>query len=80
MAERSLAYWLDEKCKGCSGTGVKVLLGIGQCTSCKGTGVEPLYGVAGLELERVKDMVSEHSSIYDSHSGRAGGLLRGGDM
>ena len=80
VAEKSLAHWLDGTCKGCSGTGVKVLLGNGICTSCKGTGVAPVYGVAGLELERVKDMVSELSSIHDSHSGRAGGLLRGGDM
>ena len=80
VAEKSLAHWLDGKCKGCSGTGVKVLMGNGQCTSCKGTGVAPVYGVAGLELERVKDMVSELSSIHGSHSGRAGGLLRGGDM
>lgn len=76
VAERSLAHWLDGKCKGCSGTGVRVLLGNGQCTSCNGTGVAPVYGVAGLELERVKDMVSELSAIYDSHSGRARGLLR----
>ena len=76
VAEKSLAHWLDGTCKGCSGTGVKVLLGNGQCTSCKGTGVAPVYGVAGLELERVKDMVSELSSIYDSHSGRARSLLR----
>ena len=80
VAEKSLAHWLDNTCKGCSGTGVKVLLGNGICTSCKGTGVAAVYGVAGLELERVKDMVSELSSIHDSHSGRAGGLLRGGDM
>ena len=80
VAERSLAHWLDGKCKGCSGTGVKVLLGNGQCTSCKGTGVAPVYGVAGLELERVKDMVSELSAIYDSHSGRAHSLLRDHDL
>ena len=80
VAEKSLAHWLDGKCRGCGGTGVKVLLGNGICTSCKGTGVGAVYGVAGLELERVKDMVSELSSIHDSHSGRAGGLLRGGDM
>lgn len=80
VAEKSLAHWLDGKCRGCSGTGVKVLLGNGLCTSCKGTGVAAVYGAAGLELERVKDMVSELSSIHDSHSGRAGGLLRGGDV
>ena len=80
VAEKSLAHWLDGKCRGCGGTGVKVLLGNGICTSCKGTGVGAVYGVAGLELERVKDMVSELSSIHDSHSGRAGGLLRCGDM
>ena len=79
VAEKSLAHWLDRTCKGCSGTGVKALLGNGICASCKGTGAAAIHGTAGLELERVKDMVSELSAISDSHSGRAGGLLRGGD-
>lgn len=77
VAEKSLAHWLDSTCKSCSGTGVKVLLGNGICTSCKGTGTAVIHGTAGLELERVKDMVSELTAISDSHSGRAGGLLRG---
>jgi hypothetical protein len=80
VAEKSLAHWLDSKCLGCSGTGVKVLLGNGICTSCKGTGSAAVQGAAGLELERVKDMVSELSAISDSHKGRASGLLRGGDQ
>ncbi|MGK5004560.1 hypothetical protein [Janthinobacterium sp. LB2P70] len=79
VAEKSLAHWLDSTCKGCSGTGVKALLGNGICTSCKGSGAAAIHGTAGLELERVKDMVSELSAIADSHSGRASGLLRGGD-
>ena len=77
VAEKSLAHWLDSTCKGCSGTGVRALLGNGICTSCKGTGAAAIHGTAGLELERVKDMVSELSAIADSHSGRASGLLRG---
>ena len=80
VAEKSLAHWLDSTCKGCSGTGVKALLGNGICTSCKGSGAAAIHGTAGLELERVKDMVSELSAIADSHSGRASGLLRGGDQ
>lgn len=73
VAEKSLAHWLDGKCKGCSGAGVRVLLGNGICTSCKEIGVAPVYGVAGPELEHVKEMVGELSSIHDSRSGRAGG-------
>ncbi|MGK5020733.1 hypothetical protein [Janthinobacterium sp. LB2P10] len=80
VAEKSLAYWLDSKCKVCSGTGVKALLGHGICASCNGSGAASIHGAAGLELERVKDMVSELTAIYDSHSGRAGGLLRGGEL
>ena len=80
VAEKSLAHWLDSTCKGCSGTGVRALLGNGICTSCKGSGAAAIHGTAGLELERVKDMVSELSAIADSHSGRASGLLRGGDL
>lgn len=80
VAERSLAHWLDSTCKGCGGTGVRALLGNSMCTTCKGTGTAPIHGVAGVELERVKDMVSELSSIACSHSRRAAGLLRGGDQ
>lgn len=80
VAEKSLAHWLDSTCKGCSGTGVKVLLGNGICTSCKGSGAAAIHGTAGLELERVKDMISDLNAISDSHSGRAGGLLRGSDQ
>lgn len=76
VAEKSLAYWLDSTCKGCSGTGIKALLGNGMCNTCKGSGAAPVSGVAGVELERVKDMVSELSSIAGSHSRRASGMLR----
>ena len=55
VAEKSLAQWLDGKYRGCSGSGVKVLLGNGICTRCKGTGVAPVYGVAG-ESQRSLDV------------------------
>ena len=59
-----MAHWLDSTCKCCSGTGVKALLGNGICTTCKGAGAAAIHGTAGLELERVKNMVSELSAPF----------------
>jgi DnaJ-class molecular chaperone len=74
VAERSLAYWLADKCIACGGTGVKAKF---LCAACKGTGKTEITGIGGFELERVKDMVSELENLLQSHNARASRMLRG---
>ena len=72
IARVSLAHWLQGECEVCNGT--KIAAGRA-CSHCAGTGREPIAGGA-LEVERVKDMVSELEGLYQAHGARAGAKLR----
>jgi hypothetical protein len=72
IARVSLAHWLQGECEVCHGT--KIAAGRA-CTCCAGTGREPIAGGA-LEVERVKDMISELEGLYQAHGARAGSKLR----
>jgi hypothetical protein len=73
VAERSLAHWLDGKCKDCNGTGVTTERRI--CPACKGSGAEEITG-NGFEKSRVLDMVSELDGLLQAHNARAAARLR----
>lgn len=72
IARVSLAHWLQGECEACNGTKIAAARA---CSHCAGTGREPIAGGA-LEVERVKDMVSELEGLYQAHSARAGSKLR----
>lgn len=72
IARVSLAHWLAGQCVECNGT--KIHDGRA-CTHCAGTGLEPVQG-GTLEVERIKDMVSELEGLYQSHCARAAAKLR----
>lgn len=72
VAERSLAHWLDGKCKPCGGTGQQARR---LCTCCGGNGQAALEG-GGFELERIRDMVGELENLLISHNARAAGRMR----
>lgn len=76
VAEASLAHWLDGKCKACSGTGVRALMGGGQCAPCKGSGKTEVACAGGFERERVKDMIGELENLVISHNARAASRMR----
>lgn len=71
VAEASLAHWLDSKCKACRGTGVEAAATHAICKACSGSGEAAISCSGGFELERIKDMVSELESIFQSHGARA---------
>ncbi|RFP19175.1 hypothetical protein [Duganella sp. BJB475] len=73
VAERSLAHWLDGKCKACNGTGVTAERRF--CTTCKGSKQEEVGG-QGFERDRVLDMVSELDGLLQAHNARAAARLR----
>jgi hypothetical protein len=72
IARVSLAHWLDGACETCHGTKIYDRRA---CTACAGTGREPIKGGA-LEIERVKDMISELEGLHQSHCARAGAKTR----
>ena len=72
IARVSLAHWLGGECSACNGTKV---LASRVCAHCAGTGREPIQGGA-MEIERVKDMVSELRGLYQAHSARASAKMR----
>ena len=72
VAERSLAHWLDGKCKACHGTGV---VGRLSCGTCQSTGIAEVTG-GGFEREKVLDMVSELEGYLQAHNARAACRLR----
>jgi hypothetical protein len=72
IARVSLAHWLGGECSACNGTKV---LASRVCTHCVGTGREPIQGGA-MEVERIKDMVSELQGLYQAHSARASVKMR----
>ncbi|MBY0238471.1 MAG: hypothetical protein K2X55_04070 [Burkholderiaceae bacterium] len=72
VAERSLAHWLDGKCKPCGGTGKYERL---VCKCCKGNGAAAIE-CGGFERERVLDMVAELENLLISHNARAAGRMR----
>ena len=72
IARVSLAHWLDGACVTCNGT---MIHDHRACTACAGTGKEPIKGGA-LEIERVKDMISELEGLHQAHCGRAGAKMR----
>jgi hypothetical protein len=72
IARVSLAHWLQGECEVCNGT--KIAAGRA-CTCCAGTGRQPIAGGA-LEVERVKDMISELEGLYQAHGARAAVKLR----
>jgi hypothetical protein len=72
IARVSLAHWLAGECEVCHGTKIAFSRA---CTCCAGSGREPIQGGA-LEIERVKDMLSDLEGIYQAHSGRAGAKMR----
>jgi hypothetical protein len=67
IARVSLAHWLQGECEICSGK--KTAAGRA-CSHCAGTGLEPIAGGA-LEVERIKDMISDLEGLYQSHGARA---------
>jgi len=73
VAERSLAHWLDGKCKPCGGAGQTQERRV--CTTCRGSGKAEVAG-GGFERERVLDMVGELENLVISHNARASGRLR----
>lgn len=73
IALHSLAHWLGGECSTCKGTQTTVGRA---CTHCAATpGRESIQGAA-LEVERIKDMVSELEGLHQAHSARAGARLR----
>jgi hypothetical protein len=73
VAEHSLAYWLDSKCKACAGTGHARAAA---CAACAGSGEAPIACAGGFVRERVKDMVSELHNIAASQARLASRRLR----
>lgn len=72
IARMSLAHWLNGECETCHGTKIAQRRA---CSQCAGTGREPIQGGA-LEVERIKDMISELEGLCQSHGARAGAKLR----
>lgn len=72
IARVSLAHWLGGECSYCNGTKI---VERHACTHCAGTGREPVQGGA-MEVERIKDMISELEGLYGAHSARASRRLR----
>jgi hypothetical protein len=72
IARASLAHWLAGECEVCKGTKIAFARA---CICCAGTGREPIQGVV-LEVERIKDMISDLEGLYQSHGARAGAKLR----
>ena len=52
------------------------MLGNRQCSACKGSGISEISGMREYEKRLVLDMVSELTSMYDSHARRASSRLR----
>ncbi|MGX9730185.1 hypothetical protein ACWYXO_06070 [Janthinobacterium aestuarii] len=75
VAHASLAYWLDDKCKPCNGTGAS-LASLHDCTACTGTGKAEVECAGGFERERIKDMVSELAATVARHAERSRRRLR----
>jgi hypothetical protein len=73
VAENSLAYWLDDKCEPCGGTGTDSGRG---CKACSGSGQAGLSMAAGFMREHTLNMVNELSNIASSHAARAAKKLR----
>jgi len=73
VADRSLAYWLDGKCKDCNGTGVTLERRV--CPTCKGSKQEEIAG-NGYERARILDMVSELEGYLQAHNARAAARMR----
>ncbi len=73
VAEHSLAYWLDSRCKECAGTGAGEAR---SCPACEGKGEAPIACAGGFVRERVKDMVSELHNIVATQARLANRRLR----
>lgn len=72
IAARSLAHWLGGECETCHGTKLHQHR---SCNPCGGTGRAPVDG-GRLEVERIKDMISELEGLFQAHAGRAGARIR----
>jgi DnaJ-class molecular chaperone len=72
IARASLAHWLQGECEECRGTKIS---NARACSHCAGTGREPIKGGV-LDVEYIKDMVSELESLYQSYCARAGAKMR----
>ena len=75
VAERSLAHWLDGKCKSCNGSGSRA--DHRTCSACKGAGIESVAG-QGFERDRILDMIGELEGMLQAHNTRAAARLRWG--
>jgi hypothetical protein len=75
VAERSLAHWLDGKCKACGGTGIAA--NRLTCGTCKGSKQAEVEG-HGFERDRIVDMVGELEGLLQAHNTRAAARLRWG--
>jgi hypothetical protein len=75
VAHASLAYWLDDRCKPCKGTGMSPTR-LRDCTACTGTGKAEVECAGGFERERIKDMVSELAATVARHAERSRRRLR----
>lgn len=73
VADRSMAHWLDGKCKACNGTGITAECR--RCPTCKGSCAQEVGG-QGFERDLVLDMVSELDGLLQAHNARAAARLR----
>lgn len=81
VAEHSLAYYLDDVCKTCSGTGTTSTKPLIVCKTCCGSRKQPLAAASDLkisayEAKLMADMVSELLALEQAHAGVASAKLR----
>jgi hypothetical protein len=72
IALHSLAHWLGGECDVCHGTKMH---NHRVCAACGGSGRASIEG-GRLEVECIKDMVSELEGLFQAHGGRAGAKMR----
>ena len=73
VALHSLAHWLGGECTACNGTKINAGRACTHCVDMPGR--EPIQGGA-LEVDRIKDMVSELEGLHQAHCARAGAKMR----
>lgn len=81
VAEHSLAYYLDDVCKTCHGTGATSIKPLIACKVCCGSRKQPLGSAAELkisayEAKLVAEMISELLALEQTHAGAASARLR----
>jgi hypothetical protein len=81
IAQHSLAHWLAGECTVCNGTKVVASRACAHCAETPGR--EPIRTyqtkdgrMSQLEVERIKDMISELEGLCQAHGARAGAKMR----